>query len=165
MCEPTTILLATTAIVGAYAAYSSGQSQEEFANYEAKQAEADARAEQGAAQVEAERIRKAGKQAAGEARAALAGSGQDVTSAGALAINREIYRGAEEDAYFALLGGRDRATRLNTDAQLSRSRGREAGRAGTLGAYSSLLQGGTQAYGVWRTSRTTTSGQNNGGRG
>lgn len=150
MCEPVSIMMAGAALVGAYATYQSGQTQKEFVKYEAAQNEADAKAAEGDAKVEAERIRKAGRVAAAETRAGLAASGQDLASAGALAINREVYRGAEEDAYFALLGGRDRSARLNTDAALSRARGKAASQAGTLGAFSQALGGGAQAYGNWR---------------
>lgn len=156
MCEPTTIIMVGAAIVGAYAAYDAGQTQKEYAKYEAKQTEADAKAEQGDSQVEAARIRKMGKAAVAEANAGLAASGQSLGSAGALAINREIYRGNEEDAVFALLGGRDRSQRLNASAQLTRQRGKSAANAGKLNAYSSLLSGGSQAYSGWRSANPKT---------
>jgi hypothetical protein len=162
MCEPTTIILVATAVVGAYAAYDAGQTQKEFANFEAKQATADARAAQGDAEVEAARIRKMGQAAVAEANAGIAASGQTLGSAGALAINREIYRGVVEDAVFALLGGRDRSARLNTDAGLSRMRGKAAGRAGTTSAFATLASGGAQASTQWRSShppKTNSSGR------
>jgi gamma-glutamyl:cysteine ligase YbdK (ATP-grasp superfamily) len=158
MCEPTTIIMVAAAVVGAYAAYDAGQTQKEYAKYEAKQAEADAVAEKGDAQVEADRIRKMGKAAVAEANAGIAASGQTLGSAGALAINKEIYRSNEEDAVFALLGGRDRSARLNADAGLARMRGKAASNAGKLGAYSQLAQGGGAAYSGWRTSQTQKTG-------
>jgi hypothetical protein len=141
-----------SAAIGAYATYESGQTQQDFANYEAAQGEADAKAEKADAQVEADRIRKAGKVAAEEAGAAVAASGQDLASAGALAINREVYRGNEEDAYFALLGGKDRAAKLNAQAGLTRAQGKASAQAGTLGAFSQALSGATSAYTGWKTS-------------
>lgn len=158
VCEPTTILLVSAAAVGAYATYQSGQVQKDFAEYEAAQGEADAKAQAGAAQVEAERIRKMGRMAAEEANAAVAASGQDLASAGALAINREIYRGAEEDAYFALLGGKDRAARLNAQAGLTRARGGAAAQAGTMNAFSTALSGAASAASAWRAARPSTAG-------
>lgn len=154
MCEPTTIIMGIAAVVGAYATYQSGETQEDFAEYEAEQREADAKAEAGAAQVEADRIRKAGRKAAAEANAAIAASGAQLSSAGSLAINREIYRGAEEDAYFALIGGKDRAARLNASAGLSRARGKAASNAGTLGAFSTALSGAAGVANQWRSTRT-----------
>ena len=152
MCGPAAVAIATVAstLVGAYATYQQGEVQQDFAQYEARQAEADAKAEQGAAQVEADRIRKRGKAAVEEANAAIAGSGQSLASAGSLAINRDITRDVEEDAYFALLGGRDRAAQLNSQAGLSRMRGKAAKQAGTMGAFATALQGGTNAYTGWR---------------
>lgn len=153
MCEPTTIVMVTAAVVGAYAAYDAGQTQKEFAEYEGKQQAADAKAEAGAAQVEADRIRKMGKIAAAEANVAIAGSGQTLGSAGALAINKDIYRGSEEDAYFALVGGKDRSARMSAQSMLTNSRGKAAGRAGTVGAFSTLLGGSAaagQQYSGWK---------------
>ncbi|WP_223621174.1 hypothetical protein [Lysobacter sp. ESA13C] len=153
MCEPTTIALAVTAVVGAYSAYTAyegGKNQAKIADYQAAQTEADAKAEAGAAQVESDRIRKRGRQAAAEANVAIAASGQQLGSAGSLAINREIYRGAEEDAYFALIGGRDRATRLNAQGQLTREGGKMAKSAGKSSAFAQLLQTGASTYSGWK---------------
>jgi len=150
MCEPTTIIMVGAAVIGAYAAYQSGETQKDFAEYEAKQAKADAVAESGAAQVEADRIRKMGKRAVAEANASIAASGQSLGSVGALAINKEIYRSNEEDAVFALLGGKDRSARLNADAGLSRMRGKAASNAGKLNAFSTALGGASQASSAWR---------------
>jgi hypothetical protein len=155
MCDPITLTVATLAAGGisAFSAYQQGRTQQDFANYEAAQAEADARASKGEAKVEAERLRKAGKRATAEANASLAASGQDLASAGAIGINREITRGAEEDAYFALLGGENRAARLNAGATMSRARGSAAAQAGRLGAFSELLSAGYTAGTGWRQMR------------
>lgn len=152
MCDPVTIgvtLLASSA-VSAYGQYQQGKTQEAMYKYEAAQGEADARAEQKAAIVEAEMIRKRGAQAAAEAGAEVAASGNQLASAGALAINREIYRGAEEDAYFALIGGEDRSKRLMAGAQLDRMRGASAKQAGIFGAIGTLGQAGVNVYSGWK---------------
>lgn len=156
MCDPTGGILTTAVIVAAtaysaYSTYQAGKAQAEYADYEAKQTEADANAEKGAAQVEADRIRKMGRQAVAEQSAAMASSGGQLGSAGSLALNREIYRGAEEDAVYTLLGGGDRAARLNAQGQLTRARGRAAKSAATSSAFSQLAQGGMQASSAWRT--------------
>lgn len=160
--------MAVSAVVGAYAAYDAGQTNKEFAEYEGKQISADAKAEAGAAQVEADRIREMGKRAAAEANVAIAGSGQTLGSAGALAINKEIYRGSEEDAYFALVGGKDRSARMNAQSQLTDSRGQAAGKAGTIGAFSTLLGGASaagQQYNGWKKAQQPSSGGVGGGGG
>jgi hypothetical protein len=139
-----------TAAVGAYGQYQQGKTQETMYKYEAAQGEADARAEQKAAIVEADMIRKRGAQAAAEANAEVAASGNQLASAGSLAINREIYRGAEEDAYFALIGGKDRSQRLMASAQLDKMRGTSAKQAGIFGAATTLGQGAVDAYSGWK---------------
>lgn len=156
MCDPITLIVAGTALVGAYGQYSAGQTQKDMYRYEAKQGEADARAEKGAAVVEAERIRKMGKRAAAEASVALAANGGDLSSAGSLAINRDIYRSSEEDAYFALVGGEDRSKRMMASAQLDKMRGTAAGQAGVYSAIGTLGQGAAQAYGGWKQAKGTT---------
>lgn len=157
MCDPTGGILTTALIVAgtaysAYSTYEAGKAQATYADYEAKQTAADAKAEQGAAQVESDRIRKTGRQAVAEANAGIAASGAQLGSAGSMALNREIYRGAEEDAYFALVGGKDRAQRLNAQADLTRAKGKVAKSAATSSAFSTLAQGAAQAASGWRTS-------------
>jgi hypothetical protein len=152
MCDPVTmtVIAIGSAAVGAYGQYQQGKTQQTMYNYEAKQGEADARAEAKAAIVEADMIRKRGAQAAAEANAEVAASGNQLASAGALAINREIYRGAEEDAYFALIGGKDRSQRLMASAQLDKMRGASAKQAGIFGAVTTLGQGAVDAYSGWK---------------
>jgi hypothetical protein len=145
-----TVIAIGSAAVGAYGQYQQGKTQQTMYNYEAKQGEADARAEAKAAIVEADMIRKRGAQAAAEANAEVAASGNQLASAGALAINREIYRGAEEDAYFALIGGKDRSQRLMASAQLDKMRGASAKQAGIFGAVTTLGQGAVDAYSGWK---------------
>lgn len=160
MCGPVAVaaVMVGSALVGAYATYESGQTQKEFANFEAKQMQADAAAEKGDAQVEADRIRRMGKAAAAETNAALAASGQGLGSAGAMAINREVYRGAEEDAYFALIGGRDRAARLNTQAGLTQARGKANARGATMSAWAQVGQAGVTGYNGWKTAQANKGG-------
>lgn len=157
MCDPTGGILTAAIVIGtaaysAYSTYESGKAQNEYAQYEMNQAAADAKAEEGASKVEADRIRKMGRQAIGEQNAAIAASGAQLGSAGSLALNREIYRGAEEDAVFALLGGKDRAQRLNAQGQLTGAKGKAAKSAATSSAFSTLMQGTAQAYSGWKTS-------------
>lgn len=153
MCEPTTIVMVVGLAIGAVTAYGQiqqGKAEEKYAQYEAAQAEADARAETGFAKIEAERIRKAGKKAVAEATAATAASGLDVSSAGAMAINREIYRGAEEDAYFALIGGKDRSQRMMAQASLTRSKGKTAREAANINAFATVGKSAMSAYSGWK---------------
>src|SRR3546814_6196752 len=100
--------------------WSSDVCSADLAKFAADHAEADARAEQGAAQVEAERIRREGKAQRAKAVAAAAASGVDVNSPTALKIDQEITANAEEDALTVIANGGDRAARLNQQGQADR---------------------------------------------
>src|SRR3546814_2986887 len=83
MCEPATLTmlyLAATAVgtgVTMYGQDTAANQEEANAKFAADQAEADARAEQGAAQVEAERIRREGKRQRSKAVAAAAARSEE----------------------------------------------------------------------------------------
>lgn len=139
MCEPTTIMMAASAVVGAYSAIQQGEQQKDWANYQAAQAEADAKAEKGAAEVHAEKIRKMARIQASEANASLAGSGVQVGEGTAVNINKDIYANAEEDAVMTIFGGSDRAARGNAEAAGYRLKGSQAQQAGYLNATSTVL--------------------------
>src|SRR3546814_13472784 len=102
MCEPATLTmlyLAATAVgtgVTMYGQDTAANQEEANAKFAADQAEADARAEQGAAQVEAERIRREGKRQRSKAVAAAAAAGVDVDSPTALTVHQETNAHAEE---------------------------------------------------------------------
>lgn len=157
MCNPAALLVVSLIGTGvaAYGQYQAGQTEKDFANYEAAQGRADADAEKGAAQVEAERIRRAGQAALAETNAALAASGQSLGSAGALRINQRVAANTEEDAYFALLGGKDRSTRLQTQASLTQARGKAAAQGATFSAFATAAQGTSSAVSGYRTARKT----------
>ena len=153
MCDPVTLTLAVTVASASLSAYSQiqqGKSAAEFANYNAKQMNADANAERGAAQVEAERIRQAGKRAKSSAIAQLAGSGVDVNEGTALVIDKEIGKNAEQDAYTTILGGNDRALRLNAQASVTKAQGQQAKSAGYLGAGTTLLGAAGSVASGWK---------------
>lgn len=161
MCEPATIAAVAMVVgagVSAYSTYQTGKTQETFANFEAAQGEADARAEQGDAQVEAERLRKIGKMNAAEANASMAASGANLGSAGALQINRQITENAEHDAYITEVGGDQRAMRLNTQAGLTRAQGKAARQGATLSAFATAVSGAGAAYGGWKKAQQPSTG-------
>lgn len=151
--------MATGTVLSAYSAYQQGEQQKEWSDYQAKQSEADAKADRSAAEVHAEMIRKMARRQAGEANAALAGSGVEVGEGTALNINKEIYANAEEDAVMTIFGGADRAARGNAEAAAHRVKGSQAQQAGYMNATSSLLAGGYQIAKGWKTDqRPTTNG-------
>lgn len=152
--------MATGTILSAYSSYQQGENQKDWADYQAKQAEADANADKSAAEVHAEMIRKMARRQAGEATASLAGSGVDVGEGTALNINKEIYGNAEEDAMLTIFGGSDRAARGNAEAAGYRLKGSQAQQAGYLNATSTILGSAGSVASGWKTSRsaTTTTG-------
>lgn len=159
-----TALIVATVAAGAMSAYSTIQQGKQAnlnAEAQAEQAAADANTERSAAVVQAERIRKLARIQQGEATASLAASGVEVGEGTALNINREIYENAEEDAILTVMGGQNRANRLNADASNYKLAGRQA-RSNSYGqAASTLLSTGASAYGGWK----STSGINRQGQG
>ncbi|KDE91036.1 hypothetical protein D7Y57_05170 [Stenotrophomonas maltophilia] len=145
--------------LSAGAAVYQGEQQSKYNNYLAAQAEADSRAERGAAQVEAERILKASKRQRSEAVAALAASGVDVNSSTALKIDEEISRGAAEDAFLTLTGGNDRAARLNAEAAGARYAGQQARTSGYINAGTSLLSSGSSIARGWKRTSSLSGGR------
>jgi hypothetical protein len=148
-------LLAVSAAISAYSAIQQGEQQEEWADYQADQADADARAEEGAAKVEAERIRKLARLQAGEANASLAASGVKLGEGSALNINKDIYARAEEDAVMAAFGGADRKARTLAEADGARIKGKQAANAGMVSAAGTVLQTGATAYSGWKKSKSS----------
>ncbi|EDT6886284.1 hypothetical protein AHX85_002187 [Salmonella enterica subsp. enterica] len=152
MCTGVEIAAIGASVLAAGGAVYSGQQQKKMSNYQAAQAEADAKAAQAAARVEADRIRKAGRAQAAAARASLAGSGVETGEGTALRITSGITRDAEQDAYQTILNGISQGARLNSQAQADRISGKNASTSGYISAGSSLLSAGGTAYNGWKTS-------------
>src|SRR3546814_12534310 len=135
MCEPATLTmlyLAATAVgtgVTMYGQDTAANQEEANAKFAADQAEADARAEQGAAQVEAERIRREGKAQRAKAVAAAAASGVDVNSPTALKIDQAVTANAEADAMLTILTGGAPARRTTHAGHADHSPGSHAAKA------------------------------------
>lgn len=153
MCTGVEIALVASSVLAAGGAVASGQQQKKMANYQAAQAEADAEASKAAAKVEAERIRKAGRQQASAANAALAASGVETGEGTALRVTSGISGDAEQDAFQTILSGNNQGARLNAQAQADRISGRNAATSGYISAGSSLLSAGSKAYSGWVTAK------------
>lgn len=154
MCTGVEIALVASSVLAAGGAVASGQQQKKMANYQAAQAEADADAARASAKVEAERIRKAGRQQASAANAALAASGVDTGEGTALRVTSGITGDAEQDAYQTILNGVSSSNRLQAQAQADRISGSNAATAGNISAGSSLLSAGGTAYDGWKKAKT-----------
>ncbi|MBZ7205926.1 hypothetical protein FMK66_00320 [Klebsiella michiganensis] len=152
MCTGVEIALVASSVLAAGGAVASGQQQKKMANYQAAQAEADAEASKAAAKVEAERIRKAGRQQAAAANAAMAASGVETGEGTALRVTSGITGDAEQDAYQTIFNGINTSNRLRSQAQADRISGSNAATAGYINAGSSLLSAGATAYSGWKKS-------------
>lgn len=133
-----------------YAQDTQAKQAESNAKFQAEQAAADAAAMQGDALVEANRIRTAAKAQRSQAVAALAASGVDVNSPTALKIDSEIAKNAEEDALLTIMGGGDRAARLNQQSVADLGAARSARSAGRAAQAATLLSAGTTMSVGWK---------------
>ncbi|EBX6685520.1 hypothetical protein DS275_04015 [Salmonella enterica subsp. salamae serovar Sofia] len=156
MCTGVEVALVASSVLAAGGAVYSGQQQKKMSNYQAAQAEADAKAAQASARVEAERIRKAGRAQAAQANASLAASGVETGEGTALRIQSDIVGDAEQDAYQTILNGVNQGAKLNAQAQADRISGKNASTAGYISAGSSLLSAGGTAYNGWKKSGSQT---------
>lgn len=145
MCNPMLVMMAATA-VSAYSSIQQGNQQKEWADYQADQANADAKADRGASEVHAEKIRKMARMQAGEATAGLAAAGVDTGAGTAININKDITARGEEDALTTILNGVDKSRRMNTEAAALRVQGSQAQSAGYMNAASTALS----AYGTYQ---------------
>lgn len=143
-----TALVAATALSAGASLYSGYQQYEQgkFAN---EQAKADAMAREGAAQVEAERIRGLTKQQQAKARAAYAGSGVNVDEGSALNINEDIAQRGEQDALTAIMQGRYDSNTIQQQGAIAAYQGRQGAIAGAINAGSTVASGAFN-YGKWK---------------
>ena len=125
-------------------------SDQEQAEHAAAQADLQAiYTEQQAAQ-EADLVRRIGRDTRKAATAAYAGSGVDVNSETALAVDREIVRNTESDAIVTLLNGQRQAEALRAGAGMYREAGSDARRAGAINMAGTALSAG-YTYNRWKT--------------
>lgn len=150
MCDPITALVVASAAISAGSAIQQGKQQKEWSNYQADQATADASAERSAATLEADKIRKMARIQSGQTTAALSASGVSVDEGTALNINKDIYRGAEEDAVMTIFGGNDRSARGQAEASGYKVKGSQAQTAGYLSAASTVLGAASNGGKGWK---------------
>ena len=133
-----TILSTAFSVIGSL---SQASQKQDYYDYQAEQARADAQAEREAADVRAEKIRKLGSKQQSEAKAALAGAGVEVGAGTPVRIAQEIQKNAEEDAQNESLYGKRKGQIKESEAQGYKIAGDNAMDAGMLRAGGSLLTG------------------------
>lgn len=140
MCDPVTMLV--SAGVQAVGTYQQGRAAQRQADAAAAEDDYQAAVERSNAQGEAFNIRRAVTRQRGETLAGLAAAGVRIGEGSALDAEREVLEQGARDEYMALLTGDRRASAFAREAENKRRAGRDAKRAGTIGAFTSLLSAG-----------------------
>lgn len=147
--------------LGAMSALSSGAQASSQADWQARQAAADAQAEREAGEVRADKVRKAGRYQQSAARAALAAGGVEVGSGTPVKIVQQIGQDAESDAQQELLYGKRAAGRLQSSANVYDMAGDQAVTAGYVRAGGSLMASGSSFTKGWITSKSLDTSSHN----
>jgi hypothetical protein len=126
-----------------------GMQQGAYFDYQARQDAADAAAAQGAAAVNADIVRKAGRLTRSSARASLARAGVEVDSGSAGAVQDSITQEAELDALSQLIMGRYQGRRLAQRGQFNAIQSSMAMRNAMWEAAGTALAGGAKSASMW----------------
>jgi len=137
--------------VSVFSSLSQASQKQDYYDYQADQARADAQAEREAADVRADKIRKMGTKQQSEAKAALAGAGVEVGAGTPVRIAQQIQKNAEEDAQNESLYGQRKGQIKESEAQSYQIAGENAMNEGYMRAGGSLLAG-WQEHDNWRKS-------------
>lgn len=138
MCNPALFMLGMAAFQG-YTAIEEGKAAEDMGEYKADQAQADADAAKGAAQVDASIIRRQARRTSSAASAQMAANGIDITATGtAEEINKDITTRAETDAQMGIFGALDKANRINAQGEADKIAGQQAKDASYIDAATTL---------------------------
>jgi hypothetical protein len=147
MCNPMIFMVAGAALSAA-SAINQGEQAAATGNYQNAQAQADAEAAKGEAELQARQIRDAGKRQKAAATAASAASGLSISDGTAELINNQIDQGSEQDALTSILNGKHNARTLQAQGEMSKISGDNARTAG----YASAIGSVAKAASGWKTS-------------
>jgi hypothetical protein len=138
MCNPALFMLGMAAVQG-YTSIEQGKAAEDMGEYQQDQANADADAAKGAAQVDASIIRRQARRTTSAANAQMAANGVDITGGGtAEEINKDISTRAETDAQMGIFGAADRASRINAQGEADKIAGEQKKDASYIDAATTL---------------------------
>lgn len=137
--------------LAAYGSYQSGQSQKKIAEFQAKQANANAEAALEEGRIAEVQKRREVAQTMGTQRASLAASGADISDMNSSAQNilGDTAQWGDYDARMIRYNSEMQAWNYRNQATQYRAEGKAASRAGAIGAGTSLLQGASQVAGQW----------------
>lgn len=150
MCNP--IVLAGAAGMQAFSQVQQGRSVRDAANLDADRMEWEAQQTRLDAEADAKVIARQGRAQRGALVAAVAGSGVKVGEGSAALAEAETVESAYTDEYMAILNGERRARGMEMEASSRRRAGRDARRASTTAAFTTLLSAGAAGMNAagWR---------------
>lgn len=152
MCNP--LMLAASAGVQAMGQIQQGRSVRDAANLDADRLDWQASQERLDAAADARMVARQGRNARGAVTTAIASSGVKLGEGSALDAERLAAENAYSDEYMAILNGERRARAMEMEASTRRRAGRDARRAASTAAFTTLLSAGAQGMGAagWRSS-------------
>lgn len=153
MCEPTTvalIVMAGAAVVGGAAQVQAGQYAKAEGEANSKIAEYQARDAQQRGAIAEEEERNRVRAIMAQQRAAFGANNVTTSSGSPLGILADTAQYGELDALTVGNNAAREAFGYRVDSQNLRNRGRQAARQGNMQGASTILAGGSQAYGYWR---------------
>lgn len=138
-------------VMTAYGSYQSGKNQAKVAEFQAKQANANAEAALEEGRVAEAQQRRKVAQTMGTQRASLAASGADISDmdSSAQSILGDTAQWGDYDARMIRYNSEMQAWNYKNQAAQHRAEGKMASRAGAIGAGASLLSGASQVAGQW----------------
>lgn len=144
MCDPVMFVSAAAQLIGGALQHKATKMAGE---YDAADMEYQAALSRDQGQAEAQRIRRAGRRARGEALAAVVGSGVKVGHGSALDAERQVMQDYEQDAAIAILNGERQGRILDQRAKQRRYAAGQEAIAGMFGTVGSLIGQGGSMYG------------------
>jgi len=135
--------------VSAFQSYKAGQVEQVVSNQQANLLDQTAKQALDSSLEDSRMIRRAGLRTMSSQAATYSASGVRLSGSPLLVI-QETKNQTELDAMKTEYGGRLQATNLKNEATLRRFSGSQSAQAGTMGALSTLLTGGLQAYGAYK---------------
>lgn len=144
-------LMAASVGMQAYGGIQSAKSAKAWGSYQKKQAQADALAEIGAAEVEAGYIREQAGRERSAATNAVATNGLVVGDGTAEVIEKDIIARGEHDAQMTIYNGQAAANRILAEGSAAKERGKQEAKAAYIGTAGSIF-GTISSYNMWNKS-------------
>lgn len=149
MCDPVTALIVAGATVGAYGEYQQGQYAAAQGRENARVANMQAEDSLRRGAIEEDQQRSRMRAILGSQRAAMGANGTTASGTN-LGLLAETAQFGEVDALTIRNNAAREAFGYKNQAAQELNAGRNAKRAGTMGAFSTLLTGGAQAFGSFK---------------